>query len=95
MLIFYHTDLFYYIKRKTVYPLDFDSELKDGNLYVRSLYDCYNREFLKLDENFKELWWQNDGHHNSKGYKLMAKCIDEVTRPIVDSVYTKKMNVKL
>lgn len=90
ILIFFHTDSYYYIMNGSKYLLDFRNEIKYGNVYIRSLYDCYNVESTRLQEDFRNLWWKNDGHHNSKGYELMSRCIYEEIHPIVDSLYLIK-----
>lgn len=39
---------------------------------------CYQDYVASKQNNYRSYWWQRDGHHNSKGYEMMAHCIERV-----------------
>lgn len=60
------------------YEFDFEAYEKlnfGGNhLRVINLMPCYRAAF-KNPVDYKTYFWEKDGHHNAKGYALMATCI--------------------
>ncbi len=92
VLIFFHTSSYYYSAEDYVSEIDLGSKRRSKWLMIKSLSDCYRKEYLNKGETFNLLWWENDGHHNAQGYQMMAKCIEEVIRPVIDSVYQVKIN---
>jgi lysophospholipase L1-like esterase len=49
------------------------SELKQSKWV--DLTPCYQKYFEREDGNYTSFYWQVDGHHNAKGYEMMAECI--------------------
>jgi len=47
------------------------------NLYVFDLLPYYLKELDKSKGDIKSYYWKEDGHHNSKGYFLMAKGVQQ------------------
>jgi lysophospholipase L1-like esterase len=68
---------------------DFDFELASS--HVNSLYNaeyvnlfpCYNSTFQTSSTQAQEYYWKLDGHHNAKGYKMMAECIAQALKPML------------
>jgi lysophospholipase L1-like esterase len=64
--------------QKRQYEFDFGAYEKlnsEGNhLRVINLMPCYKAAF-KNAADYKTYFWEKDGHHNAKGYALMATCI--------------------
>jgi lysophospholipase L1-like esterase len=58
---------------------------KYPNLKYFDLYNCYKNKISLDGESFNNYWWSKDGHHNSKGYQLKARCIAEVIKPYLSS----------
>lgn len=54
--------------------LKIHSETNGIPLY--DLRDCYKNQILESGRKHEEFWWKHDGHHNSDGYEVMAKCIE-------------------
>jgi lysophospholipase L1-like esterase len=46
------------------------------SLILFDLLTCYNSHFINSNKNIQDYYWFDDGHHNAKGYELMAKCIE-------------------
>jgi hypothetical protein len=59
------------------YEYDFAPVVKQlrtlDNVYVYDLIPYYFNEFEKSKDDIRKYYWPQDGHHNSKGYYLMAK----------------------
>ncbi len=55
----------------------FRKEFKKFGLEFYSLHNCYEKEFINNHFSYKGFFWKKDGHHNAKGYKMMANCIEE------------------
>ena len=49
----------------TVQPLD--------NIFIIDLLPYYSNEFANSKDSIGNYYWEQDGHHNSKGYFIMAK----------------------
>lgn len=47
------------------------------NVYVFDLLPYYINEFAKNKNAISNYYWKQDGHHNSKGYFLMAKGVEQ------------------
>ncbi|MCO5249552.1 MAG: hypothetical protein M9887_11475 [Chitinophagales bacterium] len=90
ILLFFHTDSYYYSLSDKTFSLDIGDRKMNDYLSIKSISDCYKKEAEKMGLDFNQLWWSNDGHHNAKGYKMMAECIDDVIKPILDSLYQTK-----
>lgn len=45
------------------------------NVTIIDLLPEYNNYILSKNSNYQEYFWPKDMHHNSKGYKMMAKCV--------------------
>lgn len=43
-----------------------------------NLMSCYKDKIHSDGDLPQNYWWKNDGHHNSKGYYLKARCINEI-----------------
>jgi len=60
------------------YLFDFSKILKElnkNNLTTINLLPCY-LEYIKNNKSeITDYFWKYDGHHNAKGYKMMANCI--------------------
>ena len=48
----------------------------------------------KLSLKPNQLYWVNDGHHNAKGYEMMAKSILPEVQTIIDSIRHSPINIK-
>ena len=66
------------------------------NVYVFDLLPFYLKEFGKSKDDIRNYYWKQDGHHNSKGYVVMAKGVYSGLQkfypeifPILDSQKTK------
>lgn len=69
----------------------FASELRDANSYeMKSLMErCRKRNILFVDalpcvaasgigsDNWKDIYWESDGHFKSQGYEVLAQCVFE------------------
>jgi lysophospholipase L1-like esterase len=56
---------------------------KTTRIHFVNLIPLYKQYFKEKGENINDYYWKQDGHHNSKGYSLMAQLIAE-------SVFGKK-----
>jgi lysophospholipase L1-like esterase len=56
---------------------------KTTRIHFVNLIPLYKQYFKEKGENISDYYWKQDGHHNSKGYSLMAQLIAE-------SVFGKK-----
>lgn len=48
------------------------------NLNFYDLHPCYEEKLKQSKTSYKEYFWIKDGHHNAKGYQLMAQCLEEI-----------------
>jgi lysophospholipase L1-like esterase len=62
----------------TVQPLD--------NIFVIDLLPYYSNEFANSKDSIGNYYWKQDGHHNSKGYFLMAKGVKQAIDSFNSSV---------
>jgi lysophospholipase L1-like esterase len=49
-----------------------------------NLQPCYEDEIKNSQTKFQDYYWKIDGHHNAKGYEMMAKCLEEIVTPIIE-----------
>lgn len=64
------------------YDIDVEEALKKESdkypeLNYYDLNNCYQGKVETAGDPFRSYWWPMDGHHNSKGYYLKARCINE------------------
>ncbi|MCO5229632.1 MAG: GDSL-type esterase/lipase family protein [Chitinophagales bacterium] len=45
---------------------------------------CYDEYFKSTKTSYKNYFWVKDGHHNVKGYEMMAHCIQEIIEPQIN-----------
>lgn len=50
---------------------------KAKHINVIDLLPCYQKGAESPEQFIKTHFWEKDGHHNSKGYQVMARCIAE------------------
>lgn len=50
---------------------------KTTGIHFVNLIPLYKQYFKEKGENISDYYWKQDGHHNSKGYRLMAQLIAE------------------
>ncbi len=55
------------------------------NLNFSNLQPCYEEYIRVHGGTYKDYYWQIDGHHNAKGYEMMAGCIEEILLPVLNS----------
>jgi hypothetical protein len=63
---------------KPHHDLIYESVLEESDRHVVPLVDirsCYISHIEASSKAAEHFWWKNDGHHNSEGYLMMAKCI--------------------
>lgn len=67
---------------------DFHLEMKRNfskfNLNFYNLQPCYEDEIKTKHTKFQDYYWKIDGHHNAKGYEMMAKCLEKIVIPIIE-----------
>ncbi len=69
--------------QKSIYTHEFEYDLsnivntaqKTENIKVINLLPFYVNYFAGKEDSIKTCYWINDGHHNSKGYEVMAKAV--------------------
>jgi lysophospholipase L1-like esterase len=74
LLLFMDTDAYQIAKQKTIYWESY-LQLESEQVSAYSIVPCLHKHYLTDTMNFSQYWWQNDGHHNNRGYRLMAECI--------------------
>jgi len=52
-----------------------DSANPGTGLLAYDLLSCYQDYIRQSGKDFNSFWWSQDGHHNGKGYEMMAHCI--------------------
>lgn len=57
---------------------------KSESVAIISMFDCYKNRGLNNKRTFSRLWWPVDRHHTSQGYQMMAECIAEAIRPMIE-----------
>lgn len=68
----------------------FERKFSDINLKFYNLHPCYNDYILHSNSHYKDYYWVHDGHHNARGYKMMAKCIEEIIGPVIEKRIANK-----
>ncbi|HUH75564.1 MAG TPA: hypothetical protein VLZ75_14310 [Chitinophagales bacterium] len=67
---------------------DFHQEMESSfskfGLKFYNLQPCYEDEIKRTHSNPQDYYWKIDGHHNAKGYEMMAKCLEEIVTPIIE-----------
>ncbi|MCO5247755.1 MAG: hypothetical protein M9887_02230 [Chitinophagales bacterium] len=76
---------------------EFHQEFLNFNLHFYNLQSCYNSYIENHQASYKDYYWKKDGHHNAKGYEMMAECVEELLIPILkkqknDSLIYHKVN---
>jgi lysophospholipase L1-like esterase len=61
-----------------------ESSFSKFNLKFYNLQPCYEDEFHANHTNPQDYYWKYDGHHNAKGYEMMAKCLEEIITPLIE-----------
>ncbi|MEX0812905.1 MAG: hypothetical protein WD048_11870 [Chitinophagales bacterium] len=68
------------------YNFDFEKILaylnQNKNVKVIDLLDAYLKYMETTDTHVDRYFWKYDGHHNSRGYEMMARCIFEELNPM-------------
>jgi len=64
------------------------SESKGLTLF--DLMPCYQRYAKMSGQELSDFYWKIDGHHNSRGYKMMAECISDEVRRISSNAENKQ-----
>lgn len=77
-------------KQNNEFHQKFQKEFSAFNLNFYNLQFCYEEEFRKNNSSFKDYYWQQDGHHNAKGYEMMAKCIEKIVTPVIEKRIANK-----
>ena len=68
----------------------FASMKNEKQLKVIDLLPCYHSYLEKSHTSTDSYFWVQDGHHNSKGYAMMAHCIYQNVAPLLrDTNLTK------
>ena len=60
------------------------SNLSKFDLNFYNLQPCYEDEIKANHTKFQDYYWIIDGHHNAKGYEMMAKCLEEIVTPLIE-----------
>lgn len=61
----------------------FKAQLADLGIIYYNLQPCYEEYIYENESTYKDYYWPIDDHHNAQGYKMMAKCIEEIVEPIL------------
>ncbi|MCZ2393070.1 MAG: SGNH/GDSL hydrolase family protein [Chitinophagales bacterium] len=61
----------------------FHQEFLRFNLHFYNLKSCYDSYIENQHASYKDYYWKKDGHHNAKGYEMMAECIEEMIEPVL------------
>jgi hypothetical protein len=91
ILVYYSTDYDYY-EVGNLSKLDSSHKVISDYLKIESVTVCYQKAIQNDFEAFKSQWWENDGHHNAQGYRLLSNCIYDLIQPTVDSAYAVKVH---
>lgn len=74
---------------REAYNYDFSESIKYikklNNVLAIDLFPCYKNYIENTRENYSNFYWNIDGHHNAKGYNLMAQCVSEEILRIVNN----------
>ncbi len=60
-------------------------EFSKFSLNFYNLQPCYEEYITEHSGTYKDYYWGKDGHHNAKGYEMMANCIEEILLPVLNS----------
>lgn len=67
---------------------DFHKEMSSNfskfGLKFYNIQPCYEDEIKLRHTKPQDYYWKIDGHHNAKGYEMMAKCLEEIVTPIIE-----------
>lgn len=63
---------------------EMDSSFSKFGLNFYNLQSCYEDEIKSSHTKPQDYYWKIDGHHNAKGYEMMAKCIEEIITPVIE-----------
>lgn len=67
-----------------IFHQKFDASFRKFNLKYYNILPCYNNYLEKSNTSYEEYYWKKDGHHNAKGYEMMAKCLEEIVIPVIE-----------
>ncbi len=76
--------------RNSNFHKKFKTEFAQFYLEFYNLQPCYENEFKKSNTSYKDYHWKNDGHHNARGYEMMAKCIEDIVTPVIEKRIANK-----
>ena len=71
----------------------FNNQFSSFNLPFFNLESCYHTYIQKHHSNYKDFYWKFDGHHNAKGYKMMATCLEEILTPYINKRENQFVNI--
>lgn len=67
-------------KENTAFYQQFKKEFARFNLRFHNLQDCYSHMAQDNNAIYRSYYWNQDGHHNAKGYEIMAICIEDILK---------------
>ncbi|MCO5247756.1 MAG: SGNH/GDSL hydrolase family protein [Chitinophagales bacterium] len=62
---------------------ELSKEFSKFDLTFYNLEPCYDDYVKNHHAIYQDYYWKKDGHHNAKGYEMMAECIDNVIEPFL------------
>ena len=62
----------------------FSPEFLQSDIPFYNLQSCYNDYVQSHQTQIKNYYWKKDGHHNAKGYEMMASCIEDIVSDQMD-----------
>ena len=74
LLLFMDTDA-YQIAHQSTFNWEDHLFVNSKHISIHSVIPCMYEAYQKDSSHFYQYWWEDDGHHNSHGYGLMAKCV--------------------
>lgn len=83
--VYYPHQLNLYIDELPELQITLQKEALENGFELVSLRPCYQRMIEANGDDHSTYWWQGDGHHNAKGYQIMASCIAETIEPWVSN----------
>ncbi|HUH75567.1 MAG TPA: SGNH/GDSL hydrolase family protein [Chitinophagales bacterium] len=72
------------IKENKEFNKEMGNNFSKFGLQFYDLQPCYEEEIKANQTTFKDYYWKIDGHHNAKGYEMMAKCLEKIVTPIIE-----------
>lgn len=69
-----------------------DSSFSKFDLKFYNLQQCYREKVKNEKSNPSDYYWDIDGHHNAKGYEMMAKCLEEIVTPLIEKKINKNIS---